>query len=117
MRLQDSDEGSPGCVLSGGQSPAPRPWIAFGEGPSLAEREPASAPSNKKKRREDGAQLSLMEERTAALVKITECMEAQVPDDSAAFGSVVAGYLRSMPLATRAKCQMAVLSAITPYLE
>ncbi|KAG0414203.1 hypothetical protein HPB47_008631 [Ixodes persulcatus] len=73
----------------------------------------------KKRRRVDGAELSLMEQRTAALTRLTECMEAPppAPDDSAAFGMVVAEYLRSMSLAARARCQISVLSAIAAHLD
>lgn len=49
MRLQDSDERSPEDVLSPAQSPEPSPGAASGAGPSLAEKESASAPPKKKK--------------------------------------------------------------------
>ncbi|CAN7976118.1 unnamed protein product [Ixodes persulcatus] len=114
----DSDERSPEDVLSPAQSPEPSPGAASAAGPALAEKESASAPP-KKRRRVDGAELSLMEQRTAALTRLTECMEAPppAPDDSAAFGMVVAEYLRSMSLAARARCQISVLSAIAAHLD
>ncbi|KAM7289016.1 hypothetical protein ISCGN_029153 [Ixodes scapularis] len=114
---RDSDERSPEDVLSPAQSPEPSPGAASGAGPSLTGKESASAPP--KKRRVHGAELSLMEQRTAALTRLTECMEAPppAPDDSAAFGMVVAEYLRSMSLAARARCQILVLSAIAAHLD
>ncbi|CAN7979390.1 unnamed protein product, partial [Ixodes persulcatus] len=45
----DSDERSPEDVLSPAQSPEPSPGAASGAGPSLAEKESASAPPKKKK--------------------------------------------------------------------
>ncbi|KAM7307573.1 hypothetical protein ISCGN_011209 [Ixodes scapularis] len=114
---RESDERSPEDVLSPAQSPEPSPGAASGAGPSLTGKESASAPP--KKRRVHGAELSLMEQRTAALTRLTECMEAPppAPDDSAAFGMVVAEYLRSMSLAARARCQISVLSAIAAHLD
>ncbi|CAN7939229.1 unnamed protein product [Ixodes hexagonus] len=69
------------------------------------------------KRKNDATRLSLMEERTAVLSKMAKSLDVQEPDDSAAFGTVVAQHLRRMPTVRRAKCQAAILSLVTSYLD
>lgn len=87
-----------------GQAP---PWL----------RENRHQHTEQRKRLEGGAELSLIEQRTTVLPKLTECMEAPARDDSAAFGTLVAEYLWSMPPAARAICQIAVMSAIAAHLD
>lgn len=69
------------------------------------------------KRRRTVSALSLLEQRTAMLTRLAQCIKTPaVPDGSAAFGAVVAGYLRKMPGLQRAHCQTEVMSLIRKHL-
>ncbi|XP_077530017.1 uncharacterized protein LOC144142400 isoform X2 [Haemaphysalis longicornis] len=62
---------------------------------------------------------SRFQQHTALLNKIAQGMQkTPEPDDGcAAFGKVVAGYLRKMPAVQRAQCQAAIMSVIMKHLS
>ncbi|XP_077522944.1 uncharacterized protein LOC144133655 [Amblyomma americanum] len=70
-----------------------------------------------KRKRIADHQLALLQQRTDTLSKMAKTLDNSSPDDCSAFASVLAHYLRKLPLAKRAKCQAAVLTLMTTYLE
>ncbi|CAN7939024.1 unnamed protein product [Ixodes hexagonus] len=107
VEVDGEPQATPGCSVT--QAPSPTSSSS-----SAGARTSASATP---KRKHDATQLSLMEERTAVLSKIAKSLDVQEPDDSAAFGMVVAQHLRHMPTVKRAKCLAAILSLVTSYLD
>lgn len=55
--------------------------------------------------------------KTATLKRMAQCLEEQALDDSAGFGSVIAQYLRQMPMLKRAKCGAEIMQLIVSYLD
>lgn len=69
------------------------------------------------KRTKTVSAVSLLEQRTAMLTRLAQCIKTPAaPDGCAAFGVVIAGYLRRMPVMQRAHCQTAVMSVIMKHL-
>ncbi|CAN7945776.1 unnamed protein product [Ixodes pacificus] len=69
------------------------------------------------KRKTDSETQSLLEQRTATLERMARCLEEPAPDDCAGFGSVVAQYLRQMPMLKRAKCEAQMMQLIVSHLD
>ncbi|XP_077530016.1 uncharacterized protein LOC144142400 isoform X1 [Haemaphysalis longicornis] len=116
-----------------GYSAATKRWEATSTGGSLAAKRVyaikqfvkscvaasclVKQPGRPSKRAKSAA--SRFQQHTALLNKIAQGMQkTPEPDDGcAAFGKVVAGYLRKMPAVQRAQCQAAIMSVIMKHLS
>lgn len=119
--FQDGEEMDGESVISSDPNDQvpPSPVLSLAPSPTPSERTgpcDIAVESYVLKRNEDGLQLCALEERPSTPKKPAQA-ESLTPDDCAAFGSVVAEYLRHMPLASRARCQAAILSLIPSFLQ
>ncbi|XP_077530018.1 uncharacterized protein LOC144142400 isoform X3 [Haemaphysalis longicornis] len=137
VAVSAADKGPAGKVKSlskpPGYSAATKRWEATSTGGSLAAKRVyaikqfvkscvaasclVKQPGRPSKRAKSAA--SRFQQHTALLNKIAQGMQkTPEPDDGcAAFGKVVAGYLRKMPAVQRAQCQAAIMSVIMKHLS
>lgn len=103
------------CEGSAGGSDVPSPSTSVEPCSPLSQVDASTVRSTKRKN--DSETQSLLEQRTATLERMAQRLEAPAPDDCAGFGSVVAQYLRQMPLLKRAKCEAQIMELIVSHLD
>lgn len=103
------------CEGPAGGSNVPSPGTSFEPCSPLSQENASAARSTKRK--SDAQAQSLLEQRTATLERMAQCLEAPAPDDSAEFGSVIAKYLRQMPMLKRARCEAEIMNIIVSHLD